>query len=164
MLILGIIALVIGTAVVVTIPLTQKDMSTEEPAYIDLTLAKLEEEKESAYNALKEAEFDYETGKLSDEDFQAIKDKYGAKAVEAMKKLENYQGKKVGGTKRESSRGLSPKNFCSSCGAKIEKGAKFCGSCGIAQIKAKANICARCGAEHKKGARFCASCGQAIAD
>jgi len=139
-LIFGAIILVVASIVVVAIPLVDRTTDSEELPVVDLDLAGLQEEKESAYNALKEAEFDYETGKLSDEDYEAIKKKYRAKAVEALEKLEKYQGKSgssaaaTSGTVPESIEGgLSPEgkaNFCTACGNKLAEGAKFCPGCG----------------------------------
>lgn len=49
----------------------------------------------------------------------------------------------------------SDSTVCSSCGAHIAIGAKFCTSCGT-PIVAR---CSQCGAELKAGAKFCTSCG-----
>ncbi len=82
MLIIGAVILTAITIGLIVLPLTQTDMSQEEPPKIDFTLAELEEEKESSYFAIKEAEFDYKIGKLSDEDFEIVKNQYSRKAVE----------------------------------------------------------------------------------
>ncbi len=125
--IIAMAVLAAATVSFIAIPVIKKDTSGEEVADIDLTLAKLEEEKESAYNALKEAEFDYETGKLSDEDYQTVKTKYSAKAVEAIQQLEEYREQPSAVSSQPSA---DHAKFCGSCGATLEKGTKFCGSCG----------------------------------
>ncbi len=49
-----------------------------------------EKEKELAYAAIKEADFDLQMGKLSVEDYAAIRDKYEARALAALAALERY--------------------------------------------------------------------------
>lgn len=49
---------------------------------------RLEKEKELAYGAIKEAEFDFQMGKLSPEDYAALREKYAARALEALEALE----------------------------------------------------------------------------
>lgn len=63
-----------------------------------------------AVDALREIEFDRETGKLSDTDYDALKTSYTQKAIDAM---------------RSSGNGV-----CSNCGYQTEAGAKFCSRCG----------------------------------
>ena len=48
-------------------------------------------QKSQAYAALKEAEFDLQTGKLTDEDYQALRDKYEARALDAMAQLDRLE-------------------------------------------------------------------------
>ena len=49
---------------------------------------RLQKEKELAYAAIKEAEFDFQMGKLSPEDYAALRDKYEARALAALAALE----------------------------------------------------------------------------
>ena len=49
---------------------------------------------------------------------------------------------------------------CPSCGAKVNKNAKFCSECGQ-KFNAKA-FCPECGAEVASGSKFCPSCGQKL--
>ena len=49
------------------------------------SLRKLKEEKANLLLALKELDFDYETGKLSKEDYKELRDKYQALTVETLK-------------------------------------------------------------------------------
>lgn len=49
---------------------------------------RLEKEKELAYAAIKEAEFDLEMGKLSPEDHAQLRAKYEARALAALEALE----------------------------------------------------------------------------
>jgi len=48
----------------------------------------LAEEKDSTYRALKELAFDHEAGSLSDDDFQALRDRYEGRAADLLTKLD----------------------------------------------------------------------------
>ena len=50
--------------------------------------AEWEKRKADAYSAIKEAEFDRQMGKLSEEDYRFIREKYEARAVEALARLD----------------------------------------------------------------------------
>ena len=88
----------------------------------------LERQKLEAYAALKEAEFDRRMGKLSDEDFTALTQRYRQQALAAIAGLE--QAKRVDAARR----GRAPVRmaFCPSCGEKLAGRANFCSNCGRA--------------------------------
>jgi uncharacterized OB-fold protein len=48
---------------------------------------------------------------------------------------------------------------CSSCGAKLAAGAKFCAECGTPAAQAKPKFCSSCGTKLEPGAKFCPECG-----
>jgi hypothetical protein len=75
--------------------------------------------KIQALLAIKEIEFDRETGKLSDEDYRSLKATYQRAALAAIKVDE---GKKAVGTPSSL--------WCTMCGEAVPVGAKFCGECG----------------------------------
>ena len=52
----------------------------------------LGEEKASTYRALKELAFDHEAGSLSDDDFQALRDRYEGRAADLLTKLDALGG------------------------------------------------------------------------
>jgi cytochrome c-type biogenesis protein CcmH/NrfG len=52
----------------------------------------LAEEKAATYRALKELTFDHEAGSLSDDDFEALRDRYEARAAELLTKLDALGG------------------------------------------------------------------------
>ena len=156
--------MVAASAAYIAMPIIKNDDSGEIPVAFDLESISLEEEKEESYNAIKEAEFDYETGKLSKEDYNIIKEKYAGKAVKAMQKLEENkkQSAKVAKPAGES-KSTKTAAACAHCGADLPTDAKFCQSCGkTAKPQAGANFCPKCGEKHRKGDKFCQSCGQHI--
>ncbi len=68
--------------------------------------------RDQAVEALREIEFDRETGKLSDADYGSLKASYTQRAITAMR--------------RESDGPV-----CGRCGPRPESDAKFCSRCGI---------------------------------
>jgi tetratricopeptide (TPR) repeat protein len=66
--------------------------AASEPAAPPDRRLELAEEKASTYRALKELAFDHEAGSLSDDDFQALRDRYEARAAELLSKLDALGG------------------------------------------------------------------------
>ena len=84
------------------------------PTVVSPPPARLEDNEAArnpALDALREIEFDRETGKLSDADYEALKETYTQRAVTAMR---------AGG---------SP--VCATCGPRTESDALFCSNCGM---------------------------------
>src|SRR5687767_7174431 len=95
-----------------------------------------------ALAALKEIEFDRETGKLSDTDYEFLKAKYTAAALEALRgeqagaasdDLEALIAAKVRTIRSASA--TKPSNTgspaCTTCGPRPETDAVFCSTCGV---------------------------------
>ncbi len=98
-----------------------------------------EKEKDLALQAIKEAEFDHRTGKLSDEDYAKLRAELEARALHALAELEaasalHAVGPTAGATAQAASParpgGAEPAGFCPACGTRFTRGARFCGSCG----------------------------------
>jgi hypothetical protein len=137
----------------------------------------LEETRQgAALLALKEIEFDRETGKLSDDDYTTLKARYGAEALAAMTQAEtsgNGSGQEGAGdpeamvTARlhqlRSARlaGEPATPSCVRCGPRPESDALFCSTCG-GGVSA-AGFCSSCGTPLGPDNRFCAECGTRIA-
>jgi hypothetical protein len=127
-----------------------------------------------ALAALKEIEFDRETGKLSDEDYAFLKGKYTGVALEALRAEAAAAGPGAGGGDVEvliaarvralrSAATSAPPGApaCPVCGPRPEPDAVFCSSCGLRLRHGGA--CAGCGAELSPGSLFCAQCGTGVA-
>jgi hypothetical protein len=128
-----------------------------------------------ALAALKEIEFDRETGKLSDEDYAFLKGKYTGAALEALRAEgpETVPGDAGGGdvevliaarvrALRSAATSAPPgAPACPACGPRLEADAVFCSSCG--RRLQTGGACAGCGADLGPGSRFCAQCGTGVA-
>jgi hypothetical protein len=85
-----VVAVVLVVAVVVSSPLRKRGELVEEaPERGDL--ADLEAAKEAKYGEIRDAELDWRTGKLSEEDWKAIDRGLRAEAVELLRRLDEVR-------------------------------------------------------------------------
>ena len=83
------IILIFSIMVLLMYPLFQKEAL--DLIYLDYVVderKQLKQKKANIIMIIKELDFDYETGKLSKEDYKNLRDKYEAQAVGTMKALE----------------------------------------------------------------------------
>jgi hypothetical protein len=110
-----------------------------------------------ALRALKEIEFDRATGKLDDADYDALKLRYTAEALEALRAGAVAPSPAVSASAPASSRS------CPTHGPRTEEGdAMYCSECGR-RLEGGLGFCSRCGAAMEPEARFCSTCGQRVA-
>ena len=126
--------------------------------------------KGQALAALRDIEFDRETGKLSDADYDELRKTYTPEALVAMRAEEGGAGagpdeieQMVAARVRtlRSGAGVADGVVCPACGPRPEADAAFCSSCGRSLNGAGA--CTGCGAPLTPGARFCGNCGTKVA-
>jgi hypothetical protein len=109
-------ALIVGTALAVAslcyvlYPLFRAELATVSRAPRQPSAS-----RSSAVDALRELEFDRQTGKISDADYEPLKDRYTEQAVAVMRA------------------GNAP--VCENCGPRPEQDAEFCSNCGAAVIR-----------------------------
>ena len=82
------LALVAAVAWFVSAPLLERAGARSPATVGDPERYRLEREKDLAFGALKEAEFDLQMGKLSAEDYALLRAKYEARALAALAALE----------------------------------------------------------------------------
>ena len=115
-----------------------------------------------ALRALKEIEFDRATGKLSDQDYDALKAKYTDEALAAMR---GERAPSAVSRAPESSSGVLRTAHSARCpehGPRPEPGAQFCSECGK-RLGTAPGYCARCGSALEDDARYCNRCGSRVA-
>jgi hypothetical protein len=162
MLVEGLIAAVVGLAVLwlVLQPVLRPGGQRERPPE---PIDPEETPKGIALTALKEIEFDRETGKLSDADYELLKRKYTVAALAALRHeqasapptdVEAMIAAKVAAL-----RGGYP--ACTTCGPRPEPDALFCSGCG--RRLSTGTHCERCGAVLEPASRFCEGCGSRVA-
>jgi hypothetical protein len=79
---------IVAVATSLAAPLLWPRPFVSGPPAADPERYRLEKEKELAYAAIKEAEFDLQMGKLSPEDHAVQREKYEARALAALEALE----------------------------------------------------------------------------
>ncbi|MEE9610484.1 MAG: zinc-ribbon domain-containing protein [Desulfatiglandales bacterium] len=128
--------------------LRQRDTESISSQSREIKGMELEKQKEDVYAAIKEMDFDFGMGKISEEDYQELRSQYKAKALEIMKEAdrvdkkddmdaaierevqrlrEKKAPKKKKGDKKETGVQI---NFCPHCGTKVGQSHKFCKGCG----------------------------------
>lgn len=76
----------------------------------------------------------------------------------AMGQLAPQMSSMLGGMKPQEASAPTEKIKCSSCGAEVSAGSKFCNECGAKIVLENEIICPSCGAKTVKG-KFCSECG-----
>lgn len=100
-------------------------------------LADLIERRDNLLAAIKEIEFDSQTGKISAEDFAEMNAKYRTEAVTVFKRIDALRGKSRSSKKLEAElrrmrvqRSGKAEKFCSGCGQSVSADDRFCSHCG----------------------------------
>jgi hypothetical protein len=115
-------------------PLIRQSRESDDVESMEDT-AQLHHRKESAYAALKELEFDYRTGKLSEADYHELEAKYRTEGLEVLQQIEALDG----GDRTEPPRVLRQvktpagrPGSCEACGEQNPRAAAYCRECGSA--------------------------------
>jgi Double zinc ribbon len=183
-------AALVGLAVVALIIGPLMGQGNPAPPTVDEPEDLEETPKGVALTALREIEFDRATGKLSDEDYQALKAKYTAEALALLRAEEagKAEGANRAGQAGDSGLGATASELpaaaseaadpvealvadrvrqlqtgmvrCPGCGPRPEGDALFCSTCGRSLTLGG---CLDCGAPLVPGSRFCENCGVAVA-
>ena len=85
--------------------------------------------RESVLSALRDLDFDYKTGKISEEDYQPLRAQLLVEAAQFMQK-ENKEQEQLEALVQSRRKSQSGQLSCPSCGNKIVLGDTFCSSCG----------------------------------
>ena len=109
-----------------------KDLPAVDPVS---PTAHLDEKKARIYEGLRDLQFEYRVGKLSDEDYQHTKLDLQKELAAVMAEIDKLAPKKPAAERPVPPQ--KPAHLCPHCGAKFDKPMKFCGECGKA-MEAKA--------------------------
>ena len=103
-----------------------KDLPEPEP---ESPFLHLDERKAAIYENLRDLQFEYRLGKLSDQDYQNIKKDLQKELASVLAEVDALKARFVGQALPPAKQLLNDYS-CASCGAKFEKSLKFCGECG----------------------------------
>jgi hypothetical protein len=143
-LIIAITCIVAIAAIAFILGVRPKDLPAPEP---ESPFRHLDERKAAIYEALRDLQFEYRVGKLSDQDYQNTKKDLQTQLAGVLAETDKLKAE-LGGAKPASggtpaarppvlpaqANGLR----CPSCGAKFDRELKFCGECGKPMKAAKA--------------------------
>jgi hypothetical protein len=111
-----------------------KDLPEPEPVS---PFAHLDERKAAIYENLRDLQFEYRVGKLSDTDYQLTKKDLQKELATVMAEVDRVKLELQAGRGRTAPPAAAPKPkaaldplTCPHCGARFEQELKFCGECG----------------------------------
>jgi len=162
-LIVGVTLVAAGVILFVMLPLFRGDWASLERSDDEVTEA--DARKQAALRGLRDAEYDYRSGKIDHEDYQLLKSDLGRQALEALDE-EDAPSLAEDRAVPESEAGKRPKGS-SSKKSKRSKGSSSTSSgddleVEIARVRkglAEGRTCPACGHLNVVESRFCTSCG-----
>ena len=132
-------------------------------------LEELAGQRDTAYRAIRELEFEHQLGNLSQQDYQSLRERYRTEAAGILQQLERARG-----PEKETvavSRDVSPRiararkepeaatatdgRPCPACGKSVPADDRFCWHCGAALDR----ICSVCQTPRPSSDVFCGACG-----
>ncbi|MDP2660626.1 MAG: zinc ribbon domain-containing protein [Dehalococcoidia bacterium] len=163
-------------------PLFQRRELELAPEAVDLDLEDANSRREAVYGAIKELDFEYQLGNLSDADYQSLRSQYRQRAASVLMELDELTEERQAQPAVEIERDLDAEieeavrqvranankpparpvertSLCSSCGARVGKNSRFCPSCGADLATPVAKSCAECGVGLEPEDKFCPACG-----
>jgi hypothetical protein len=126
------VVLAVATFVFIIYPLFKQRPSQEGLAQDD-KLLELSSRRDTTYSMLKELEFDFQSGILTEEDYRDLETRYKKKAISALRGIDELQeGTNVEDEieKRVLQLRQTKGRFCPQCGTKYQAGDRLCASCG----------------------------------
>lgn len=125
--------------------------------------------KDAALVAVRDLDFDFQTGKVAEADYRPLRQQLLMAAAEAAQREKpaylparpaSMVEDDIEAAVRRLRRGGSATSgqVCAACGAALKIGDRFCGACGAVL----GNTCPGCSAPVRSDDRFCAACGTAL--
>lgn len=135
------------------------------------TSQSLQADHQAVILSLRDLDFDYRAGKISEEDYPSLRAGLLDKAALTLKDLEDssdarleklIQARRMQRGSSEKAGGISThqeNGVCINCHAPLNDGANFCMKCGT---PVQHTFCPHCGKLTLRGDQFCPTCGKAI--
>ncbi len=94
-------------------------------------LQELHSKRDTTYSMLKELEFDFQSGILTEEDYRDLEARYKRKAISILRDVDNLEkGTGVEDEIEKQVLELRQGRFCPQCGARRQEDDRFCANCG----------------------------------
>ena len=117
-------AILIAGAVLFTLGVRKQDLPAETPVS---PFQHLEERKAQIYENLRDLQFEFRVGKLSDTDYQKTKSELQTELAKVMAAIDQHRGSAPPPPAVPSP---VQANVCPHCNARFDRVLKFCGECG----------------------------------
>jgi len=128
--IIALAALMVIGALFLTLRISDKQLP---PMESETPMKPLEEAKVRIYEALRDLQFEYRVGKLSDADYQASKQALQQELARVLQQMDEISPSAKAAGKAAPAPAPAPAakgNVCPHCGASFKEKLKFCGECG----------------------------------
>ena len=158
------LALILLTAVVVLWPYLRRESEPETELEPDSRLTELYYERDRLYQAIRDAQFDLEMGKLSPEDYQVQSARLKHRAAAVLRDIDQLEQQLFSS---ELDASLEEEIRRARVGAngkqrRIEEPRPATVPAAATDDRATPRFCGRCGAALEPGDRFCGQCGHAV--
>lgn len=145
-----------GAALVyVSLPFQQKRLKSAGSSNATLQPKR---RREAILSALRDLDFDFKTGKVSEEDYTPLRTRLMAEAAQCIE-AEEKEDEQLEVLIRTRRTVQQQDTKCEHCDTPIEAGQRFCSKCGSAVNN---ESCPSCGKKIQAGDLFCSSCGNKI--
>ena len=114
--------------------------------------------REAVLGALRDLDFDFKTGKVSEEDYQPVRNQLMAEAAQYLEQ-EQKEAERLEALIQSRRKAQQEDTKCGHCDAAVRVGQRFCSKCGSAVNN---ELCPSCGKNIKEDDIFCPSCGNAL--
>jgi predicted nucleic acid-binding Zn ribbon protein len=114
-----------------------------------------EEKRKADLSALLDLDFDYRTGKVSEEDYTVVRTQLVADAARFIEMEEPGEDEQIEALIAARKAKHSSSDMCLECGHTLEVDSRFCSQCGTAVAQG----CPTCGKPVQEDDLFCTTCG-----
>jgi hypothetical protein len=129
MILITVVVLVIAVTLFFTLTIRTKDLPPPDPVS---PTQYLDDRKAQIYENLRDLQFEYRVGKLSDEDYQQTKLGLQKELAGVLAEIESFGTVEAQPAPVQPPPETVPENVCPHCNAQFPKPMKFCGECGKA--------------------------------
>jgi RNA polymerase subunit RPABC4/transcription elongation factor Spt4 len=158
------LALLVLTVPVVVKPFRQNQSKGTGPGHHkgqpSLNGHDLKPQREQVLAALRDLDFDYQTGKIAEQDYTILRSELMVQAAQLIRSQET-EDEAIENLIRARREALSvgEARKCSQCGRKLSADDRFCPGCG----EPVGTACPKCGQTTTSEDRFCSKCGEPVA-
>ena len=150
------IAGVIITFIAIPLFSSSRPQDSDEPIALETLLS----QRDAAYDALRDLDFDFQTGKLSQVDYDALREKYKSRAALILQQIDAAQKQQSEDLEQEIAQVRAAKRAQAVVTEEDDIEEEIAKRRG--KQSSSSNACKNCGTPFKAGDQFCAKCGNKL--